>query len=206
MRQETLKPKVATAVVIVSLAIAAFLIGRSPPTTGSNLTNGIPRSQCVSGSLARNPRQDRLVMPESRTFGTLEEAQAYVCFGVPFPRETGIWRLTAVRAQRSNDLDTLLSDNLRRGHRTVNLGYEDGRPGTLLNIEVFLGGAPQVEGAGTEEQIVIQGAPATIGRGGPFPAFISVVWEKDGLGFLATGSLSEAFTREELLLILESIR
>jgi hypothetical protein len=187
-----------------AFAVTATLIAqRDVPQT---FTNGLSRGECMSGADARNATDDSsgLTLPENRVFSTIEEAQAFVCFRIPYPRDVGSWHFQGANVLRSHDLGTTLQD--ARGFRRVLLGYDDGRSGTLLRIEVIYGGIGEVSGGGAEEQTTIHGAPATVATGGPFPAFMGVHWEEHGIGFLATASLTPEFTRKDVLRILESIR
>jgi hypothetical protein len=188
---------------IVFAATATLAAQRDVPQA---FTNGLSRKDCVSGADAQNPTPDPsgLTLPENRVFSTIEEAQAFVCFRIPYPRDTEGWQFQAANALRSHDLGTLLQD--ARGFRRVMLGYDDGHDGSLLRIEVIYGSIGEVSGGGGEEQTTIHGAPATIATGGPFPAFMGVHWEEGSVGFLATASLTPEFTREDVLRILESIR
>jgi hypothetical protein len=158
--------------------------------------------RCVEGELQDNRvGQDGTFEPRRETFATLEEAEAFVCKRIPYPRDTGDLVLTEVDVLRSTNLGTLIEGD---GNASISFAYarSPDEPAVLgLQVSFPPQGVPGIDAS--VERITVAGDEAILLRPerGAF-----VYWSNGGFDFAGGSQLGESLTLEEMLAILESVR
>lgn len=176
-------------IAIALVAVAAFLL-----TDDSRLL-------CVEGELQDNQLDaNGRFLPRVESFATREEAEAFICHHVPYPRETAGMMLQSVVVTRNTNLGKLIEGT---GSANVALDYGfDGEPPRLTLAATLPAAA--AEPAPDGEPLDLAGTRATLTQASGEDVYVS--WEKAGFHFVALGRLGDDLQLEDLLRILESVR
>jgi hypothetical protein len=172
---------------IAVLAVAGFLL-----TEDDKLL-------CAEGEL-----QDNQVdaagnfIPRTETFATIEEAEAFVCKHIPRPRETGDLSLNDISVTRTSNLGGLIEGT---GGFTLDLTYQDGS-GDLL-FEAFSPPFLAPENEEDFEPIRIGDDAGQLIQAG---TDTTITWERELFAYRATAALTDDFSLDDLIAILESVR
>jgi hypothetical protein len=160
---------------------------------------------CASGELATNRFVDGRYEPRSEVFETVEEAEAFICHGVPEIKADG-WTLQRIAAERSVPIEFLVEGE---GLGVVTLTYvEDAteRPLTL-DAAPFFGPTyfeSQIPPDRTEEQVTVSGRQGRAYGFGINPDFVTVIWVDETLEHRASAQLSPGFGVGDLIGVLET--
>lgn len=176
------------------LAIAIFAVV-------AFLLTDTPNLRCVEGELQNNTlAADGSFQPRVESFATLDEAEAFICRALPYPRQTHGLDLTGVVVTRATNLGTLIEGE---GSAIVAMAYapDAGAPPRLTLAVTFPAqSAPEATGG---ERLTVQGQRGTLARG---PDDVYVTWDKNDFRFVAQAKLDSGFSLEDVLAILESVR
>jgi hypothetical protein len=179
----------------LSLVTAAILIGFlffSPDVQA-----------CANGEDAKNPEsQPGVTLPLERQFGTIAEAERFICHSIEYPRDEGL-TLERVSAFRSGSLQQVVEGD---ANAEVRLEYKIAPSGRLLQLNVSPQDLGPPKASPQSQMLRVQGQEAVLTRGGPSPDYVQVDWRKNGLSFHAQSQLSDGFTQEGLLAVLNSVR
>ena len=161
---------------------------------------------CASGELATNRLVDGRFETRMEEFETVEEAEAFICHGVPELHAEG-WSLETISAERTVPIEFLVEG---QGIGVVRLGYVEDAGGRPLTIEAApLFGASyfesQVPPQRTEEAVEVDGNPGTAYGFGINPDFISVIWTDDTLEHRAAVQLTPEFALDDLMSVLGTL-
>jgi DNA-binding CsgD family transcriptional regulator len=171
------------------------------PTPGA--ASQLAPPNCVSGPPAENPTQQSpsgatLTMPASEQFGTVEDAEAWICLDVPQAPVLPGWRIAGVAAHRSHSLSQFTQG---RGRRTLDISYVN--EADSLRVDLTTPGAGTIEGAGEESSIMVGGVEAKLWRKG---LAITLQWEVDGVPLIARITPADDTKLGEAVALLESVR
>jgi hypothetical protein len=174
---------------IALLVVAAFLL-----TDDSKLL-------CVEGELQDNQFDaNGQFVPRVESFATRQEAEAFICHQVPYPRQTAGMTLQGVVVTRNTNLGNLIEGT---GSANVALDYGFGAGPARLTLAAILPGYSATPAQGGEP-ITLQGTQATLQEASGDD--VAVIWDKGNFHFVAHGRLGDDFPLEDLLQILESVR
>lgn len=189
-------PKVVLAILgstlaIALLAVAAFLLTDEP-----NL-------RCVAGEDTVNPHDaEGRVLPETRTYDNIADAEAFICHRIAYPRLEG-WALESAAATRSGSLGKVIEGEAMAG---VLLTYrQTSGLQRSVDIDVTPSRIQRPDFGGEQEAVRVRDAAATLIRG-PQQDQRRVLWQAGGLDFMATAYVGDDFTEQDLLAVLESVR
>jgi hypothetical protein len=174
---------------VALIAVAAFLLTDQP-----NL-------ECVEGELQDNQVDaNGNFIPRVESFDTRQEAEAFICHEVPYPRDTAGMTLSNVVVTRNSNLGKLIEGT---GFATVSLDYafDDGPARLTLDATIPIGALPPAEDG---EPITVQGEKATLTEAPDDEVYVT--WDKGSFHFVAHGRLGDDLQLEDLLRILESVR
>jgi hypothetical protein len=162
---------------------------------------------CAKGDLAENQVVDGHYVTRTETFGSVSDAEAFICHDVPELHADG-WTLQTITAERSVSLDRMV-DGVGVGF--VTLGYVETATGRTLTIDSapFLGTsyfASLIPEQHTEEPVEIKGAGATAYRFGINPNQVEVLWHAKTLEHRAVTQLESDFTLTDVLGLLETLK
>jgi len=190
--------KVVLAMLAGVAAVAVFVVAAFLLTDTANL-------RCVEGELQDNRvAPDGTMYPRVESFVTIEEAEAFVCRRLPYPRDLDGLSLTTVRVARERNLA-----------KTI-----EGEGGVFMEYEYALGGEPAVLRLGVNfppprslpgregDALSIQDQKGVISEATSQTGIqsLNVAWIKGGFYFDATAHIGPDFGRERLVKILESVR
>jgi hypothetical protein len=187
----------------ILLVVAIFLAdGDEPvatPVTADDLA-------CVTGDLATNPiNQFGRVEERIEDFLTLEQAEAFLCHRLAYPRETQGWVLNRIRARRGRPLaDTRQGI----GDAYSLLDYADpARPWRYIIFRhAVLPFVDQIKHNSADEPLRVHGRDGFLSHGGTAGEVVVASWDEAGMQFRVTTVLDADFTLDDFLAILESIR
>jgi hypothetical protein len=204
------QPLVKLAPVILLIAglaglLAAILVaGDDNPAAGPR-PEATPELACVEGGLAENPVERGRVRERQEQFATIEEAEAFLCHPLAYPRETPGWQLWRIRAERSHPLAQTLQGI---GDAYVILDYAD--PDHPWRYIIFrhavLPFVGQVVRNAADEPLVVQGQQGFLRHGGTAGEVVVANWDLDEMQFRVTTVLDAEFTLADFQVILESVR
>jgi hypothetical protein len=140
-------------------------------------------------------------MPNSTGFESIEEAEAFICHEIVYPRATGGWIIEHVSASRSRPAADIVRGI---GFASVTLDYGRIQGGADLRIEVSPFRIDPVL-YGIVDRIEIMGAQANVIQGKD-PSLFIVQWEANGFSFYTEARLAASFGLPDLYTILNSIR
>ena len=163
------------------------------------LTDG-EEAPCVRGEAARNPTTEAgLPAALNREFESVEEAEAFICHRVAYPREPAPWRLETVSATRTRPLADIV-DGL--GFASVSFDYALPRSDADLRLDVSpfaFDVAP-----GEAETVRIAGREARLVRGREAGTYV-LQWRSGGLSFYVLARLPQDYPLQDLVRVLETI-
>jgi len=179
----------ASVLAIAALVVVAFLLTKEPAV------------RCVEGEMQDNAvRADGSVLPRVETFSTLGAAEAFICRRIPHPRATGDLMLREVRVARELSLGKTIEGE---GGASIEIEYASGRAAASLRLAVKFPEVPLPEATAAEERVRIQGREGFLfSRDG----LTLAQWNKGGFTFAAEARLDAAFTLEDALAALETVR
>jgi hypothetical protein len=162
---------------------------------------------CASGELATNPFVNGRYEPRTELFGSVEEAEAFICHDVPEVQAEG-WALERISAERTLPLEFLVEGD---GLGVVTLGYLEDASGRPLTVDAapFFGLSyfeSQIPPDRTEEPVQVQGLSGTAYGFGINPDFVTVIWLDRTLEHRATVQLTPDFELQDLLEVLDSLK
>ena len=163
---------------------------------------------CASGELATNFRLvDGRYETRMELFDSVEEAEAFICHGVPELQAEG-WSLERISAERTVPIEFLVEGN---GLGIVSLGYLEDASGRPLTIDAapFFSASyfeSRIPPQRAEEPVQVQGISGTVYGFGINPDFVTVVWVDDTLEHRASVQLTPDFTLGDLLEVLETLK
>jgi hypothetical protein len=190
--------KVVLAMLGGTLAIALFVVAAFLLTDEGNL-------RCVANEDTLNPRDaEGRILPETRSYDNISDAEAFICHGVAYPRLEG-WVLESAAATRSSDLGKVIEGE---ASAAVLLTYSRADAGASVEIDVSPSAIQRPDFEGDRESVLVGNAEATLIRSPEpgYPRIRRVLWKANGLDFMATAFLTDDFTESELLALLESVR
>jgi hypothetical protein len=157
------------------------------------------RVRCVEGELQDNAvGPDGRVRPRVETFGTLEEAEAFICHRIPHPRRPDDLNLTTVRVARERNLgDTIEGE----GGASIELEY--GASAGADSFAVALTLPPMALPVDTVQPITIRGEDAVLFNVGEVA---TAQWNEGAWTIAGRAILDTDFTLEDFLRVLESVR
>lgn len=192
-RRSVIISLVAFNLVVASLGMALVTLlltsgeGASSRDVACNDDAGVPS---ISGPL----------VPVNSALDSIEEAEAFICHRIAYPRDAGRWTLEHISASRSAPAAAIARG---RGFASVTLDYELRRSEADLRVEV----SPfHIEPViyGIVDEVRIMGAPANVIQSNE-PGLVMLQWEADGYSFFVHAELTADFTLDEVYEILNSI-
>jgi hypothetical protein len=177
---------------IALIAVAAYLL-----TDEAKLL-------CVEGELQDNQVDaNGQFIPRTEEFDTFEEAEAFICHRLPYPRETSGMQLQGVVVTRTTNLGELIEGT---GSATVALGYgSEGGP-ERLTLAATLPVTSAAEASIVGGDAIMLGENEAMLLQSPGDDSLTVIWDRDNFHFVATAALDDDLTLETLLTVLESVR
>jgi hypothetical protein len=140
-------------------------------------------------------------MPNSTGFESIEEAEAFICHEIVYPRATGGWIIEHVSASRSRPAADIVRGI---GFASVTLDYGRIQGGADLRIEVSPFRIDPIE-YGIVDRVEIMGSEAKVIQGKD-PTRVYLQWEAEGYSFFSEAQITADFGLEELYAVLRSIR
>jgi hypothetical protein len=135
-----------------------------------------------------------------RGFGTMEEAEAFICHRIAYPRDLRGWMIEDISAVRRPSTREVAQG---RGFASVTLNYMLGRTAADMRIEVSPFAIDPVT-FGIVDRVNIMGTWADLIRGKDHNLVI-LQWRSSGYSFYTEAKLTDEFSLDELLAVLNSI-
>lgn len=135
-----------------------------------------------------------------RSFQTIEEAEAFICHRIAYPRDPNGWLVEDISAMRRPSTREIAQG---RGFASVTLNYVLGRTGADLRIEVSPFAIDPVT-FGIVDQVRIMDTKADLILGKD-PNHVILQWRSSGYSFYTEAQLTPEFTLEDLFAVLNSI-
>jgi hypothetical protein len=166
------------------------------------LTGGRDNLRCDEGEASVNPTgESGAVQPLSRSFQTIEEAEAFICHRVARAEDASGWTLTDIVAHRDRGLNDIVGGT---GYAEVRLRYEHAS-GAVAVLIVTPFTLPGLTGQGVDkEEISVAGRPADLCEDAPGNPV--VIWHLRDLDIQASARLMGVLTRQQFLEFLASVR
>jgi hypothetical protein len=166
------------------------------------LTGGRDNLRCDEGEASVNPTAESgAIQPLSRSFQTIEDAEAFICHSVARAEDASGWTLTEIVAHRDRGLNEIVEGT---GYAEVHLRYNHDSSGAMATLIVTPFTLPRPAGQGVNrETIEVAGRPALFHEdalGDPV-----VIWHLRDLDIQASAQLMGVPT-QEFLEFLASVR
>jgi hypothetical protein len=156
------------------------------------------QASCVSGPDARSSGRPVTL---NEAFASVEDAEAFICHRIAYPRENHGWRLENVSATRNAPARVIAAG---RGFASVTLDYAPLQSSADLRLEVSPFDIAPVT-YGDIQEVRVMGEPARLIRGSD-PTLVVLQWEAEGYNFHAIARLTDDFPLQDLYAVLNSIR
>jgi hypothetical protein len=138
--------------------------------------------------------------PDSN-FETVADAEAYICHRIAYPQDLGDWRIEDISAVRRPSAREVAE---RRGFASVTLNYVLGRSKADLRIEVSPFAIQPAE-FGIVDRVPVMDTKAELIEGMDRPGHVVLQWRSSGYSFYTEAQLTDEFSLEDLLAVLNSI-
>jgi hypothetical protein len=182
--------------------LAAILAAQGDDATPGPRPEATPELACVEGELAENPVERGRVQERLEEFATIEEAEAFICHRIAYPRNTAGMTLQRIRAKRSNSLAQTLEGS---GDAYIILDYAGSNPDYYILARIASLPFTDITRGPRDEDLFVQRVEGFLRHGGR-EGNVVANWQKDGLYFGMTTQLHDDFTLGNFLEVLESVR
>jgi len=139
-------------------------------------------------------------LTSDRGFKTMEEAEAFICHRIAYPRDTRGWLIEDISAVRKPSTRAVAQG---QGFASVTLNYVLGRTAADMRIEVSPFAIDPVT-FGIVDRVSIMGTWADLIRGKDHNLVI-LQWRSSGYSFYTEAKLTDEFSLDDLLAVLNSI-
>jgi hypothetical protein len=167
------------------------------------LTGGRDNLRCDEGEASVNPTAELgAIQPLSRSFQTIEDAEAFICHRVARANTASGWTLTEIVANRDRGLNDIVEGT---GYADVRLRYTHDTSGAMADLIVTPFTLARLGGTAAKQQsIEVAGRPAVL-----YDDALSnpvVIWRLRDLDIQASAQLMGVLTRQEFVEFLASVR
>jgi len=176
----------------IGVALITLLLTSGDPSAGRLATcGGDDNAPTASGG----------VIPVSNAFQSIDEAEAFICHDVIYPRDPHGWLIEHVSASRSRPARDV---GRGLGFASVTLDYMRLNSKADLRIEVSPFHIDPIE-YGIVDQVQIMGSQANVIQGKD-PNLVILQWEAAGFSFFTEAHTTDDFGLQDVYAILNSIR
>jgi hypothetical protein len=182
--------------------LAAILAARGDDATPVPGPEPTPGLACVEGELAENPVERGQVLERLEEFTTIEEAEAFICHRIAYPRNTAGMTLQRIRAIRSHSLAQTLEGI---GDAYVILDFVGSNPDYYILARIASLPFTDIIRGPRDEDLFVQGVAGFLRHGGR-EGNVVANWQKDGIYFGMTTQLHDDFNLGDFVEVLESVR
>lgn len=141
------------------------------------------------------------LVPVSNALESIDEAEAFICHDIVYPREAHGWLMEQISASRSRPAADV---GRGLGFASVTLDYQRLYSDADLRIEVSPFRIDPIV-YGIVGQVQIMGSQANVIQGKD-PSRVYLQWEADGFSFFSEAQITDDFGLNDLYAILNSIR
>jgi hypothetical protein len=189
-------------VVIYLFSLNAMLIALGVALVTLLLTSAGSASELTSACAEDGASADSsALLPVSRGFESIPEAETFICHQIVYPRKTEGWSIENISASRSRPPADIVRGV---GFASVTLDYARLQGSGDLRVEVSPFRISSID-YGIVDRVEIMGAEAKVIQGKDH-SWVYLQWEARGYSFYTEAHLTDDFGLADLYAILRSIK